>query len=128
MNFRKAFIAALQGLPLIRFALMLGGGIMANAGAAWVFFTVARDHHWMRTEAVDIARLNSATALGLGCLTVVVVVMVALAFGKVSSVHVTTPAGSVNIEIEPADADDEGERHDFEPKADRPAPARPRHV
>lgn len=93
---------ALQSLPLIRFALMLGGGMVASAGGGWMMWLIGHGR-WPSTEAVAIARINALTALGCGCLVIIGVVMIALAFGRVGRVAVTTAAGSLDLRFDEKD-------------------------
>lgn len=95
----KAVFTALQALPLIRFALMLGGGVVATGGAAWVLWLVGHGL-WPTGEPVAIARINALMGLGMASMTIIVVVMFALAFGKISDLSITTPAGSMSMKVD----------------------------
>lgn len=98
----KALFTALKALPLIRFALMLGGGVVATGGATWVLALIGHGL-WPTGEAVALARINALMALGMGSMSVIGLVMVALAFGKISDLSITTPAGSVSMKVDDDD-------------------------
>lgn len=98
MTVTKAQIfAVLRSLPLIRFALMLGGGVVASvaAGHVQVWLLHAR---FPASEAVWLARINGAVLMGLGALMIIAVVMVALAFGRAGKLGVK--AGGVELDID----------------------------
>jgi len=92
MNKRQIF-ALLKSLPLIRFALMLGGGVTATAGVASVLSWLLGLGRFPSQEAVWLARIQGAVALGLAMTAIVAVVMVTLAFGRAGRLGVKGPGG-----------------------------------
>lgn len=98
----KALFTALQALPLVRFALMLGGGMMATGGVTWAYLLLGHGT-WPIGEAVALARINAIMLLGMSSMTVIGIVMVALAFGKLTDLNITTPAGSVSLKVDDDD-------------------------
>ena len=52
--------AVLKSLPMIRFALMLGGGGVATAGVAAVLLWLLGSGKFPPAEAVWLARINGA--------------------------------------------------------------------
>lgn len=95
----KFMFGLLQGLPLIRFALMLGGGMMASGGTAWVLWLIAY-HSWPKTETVALAQINALAMIGAACLAIIGVVMIALAFGKIDKMKLETKFGSIDVGFE----------------------------
>lgn len=94
-----ALVRALRGLPLIRFALMLGAGMVASAGAAWLIAILGHGR-WPAGEAVALARIHSLTWLALGMLALVAIVLVALAWGQLGKLHVTVAGAAVELDFE----------------------------
>lgn len=90
---RAQLFALLKSLPLIRFALMLGGGGVATAGVASVLVWLQSAGKFPTTEAVWLARIQGVVALGLAMTAIVAVVMVTLAFGRAGRVAVRGPGG-----------------------------------
>jgi len=99
MNVRDTIINALRGLPLIRFALMLGGGMVATAGAAWLIILIGHGK-WFNSEATAVARINGLTMLGIGCLVLIGIVLVALAWGKLDKLSFNVAGNSVDLDFE----------------------------
>lgn len=99
----QAIWRLLKALPLVRFALMLGGG-----GVATIF--LAHVQLWLQhaifpaTESIWLARINGAVSLGLASAAIIGVVMVALAFGRVGRVAVNAGAVSVDLDFDDRDA------------------------
>lgn len=89
--------ALLKALPMIRFALMLGGGLVATALAAhvqaWLLHGPFPD-----AETVWLARIHGATWMGLASTGIVALVMVTLAFGRAGRVGVK--AGGVELDVD----------------------------
>lgn len=106
MDVGTRLINALKALPLIRFALMLGGGFVASVAVGHVQWWLSRREGFPDHEAVWLARIEAMKWLGLSATAVVIVVMVTLAWGKASGVKLTK--GDATVEL---DFDDE------EPKA-----------
>lgn len=92
-------IAALKALPLIRFALMLGGGLAATISAglitAWLTHSTFPD-----AESVWLARVQAVAAMGLASMGLAAVVMITLAWGKVGKVTATVGGNSVDLDFE----------------------------
>ena len=97
-------ISALKGLPLIRFALMLGGGFIASLAVMHVQVWLAYESTFPHTDAIWLARIQGMTWLGMGAISVIVIVMITLAWGKVGRLSGTF--GATTIE---ASFDDEPE-------------------
>lgn len=102
MTLRNFIFRALTGLPLIRFALMLGGGMVATGGAAWLIGLLAW-HKWFQSEAVDISRIQALAAMGLGCLALIGIVLVALAWGKLDKLNLNVGGNSVELDFTDGD-------------------------
>ncbi len=106
MNLQRWIFNGLRSLPLIRFALMLGGGVVSTVGAAWLIALLGLNTgRWPSGEAVAIARINGLTMLGIGALILIGIVLVALAWGKLDRLNLNIGGNSVEI-----DFDDEPER------------------
>lgn len=99
-------LAALKGLPLIRYALMLGGGVVASLGVANAFFWLGYHNKFPDAEAVWLARIQGVVWLGLAFCAIIFVVMITLAWGKVNGVSASVGAASFNLDF---DDDDEGD-------------------
>ncbi len=99
----QAIWRLLKALPLVRFALMLGGGGVATLALAhvqlWLLHAV-----FPPAESIWLARINGAVSLGLASAAVIGVVMVALAFGRVGRVAVNAGAVSVDLDFDDSDA------------------------
>lgn len=102
---RESLIAALRALPLIRFALMLGGGFIASLAVLHVQLWLAYETTFPHAEAIWLARIQGMTWLGVGSLSVIMVVMITLAWGKVGRVSGSFAGGTFEAEID----DDETE-------------------
>lgn len=98
MTVRDAVFRLLKGLPLVRFALMLGGGMVATSGGVWLIAVLAHGR-WLRTEAADIARINVLGMLGIGCLVLIGIVLVALAWGQLDKVKVSVGGNEVEADF-----------------------------
>lgn len=90
---RDQLFALLKSLPLIRFALMLGGGGVATIGVATVLGWLQGLGRFPTSEAIWLARINGVVALGLAMTAIVALVMVTLAFGRAGRVSVEGPGG-----------------------------------
>ena len=99
MKLPDAVLSALRGLPLIRFALMLGGGMVATAGAAWLIILIGHGR-WFNSEATAVARINGLTMLGIGCLVLIGIVLVALAWGRLDKLSFNVAGNSVDLDFE----------------------------
>jgi hypothetical protein len=82
---RQAFMdrlfTALRALPLISTALLLGAGLAASCGLAWLIWLIGQKA-WLRDVAVIIQQLQSLTVIAGGLILVIVVVTVTLAWGR----------------------------------------------
>lgn len=88
---------ALKALPLIRFALMLGGGAMMTGGAGWITAIIA---YGAWPASVAPARIE-ALAWGLiGCLSIIGIVMVALAWGKADKIRIGFRGAEAEFDFE----------------------------
>lgn len=97
----QRILAALKALPLIRFALMLGGGVVASISAGQVQYWLAFGRNFPNSEAVWLARIQAVAWMGLGSLAIVAVVMITLAWGKVGKINATLPNGAnVNLDFD----------------------------
>lgn len=96
---RRQIFRILQHLPMIRFALMLGGGMVATILVAW---DQARIGHgrWPETEATAIARIAALQWLGLGGLAIIAIVMIALAFGQLGKAKVAVGDVAVDLDFD----------------------------
>lgn len=92
-------LAALKGLPLIRYALMLGGGIMASFAVAHVQLWTGHGH-FPANEAIWLARIDAMKWLGMGALGIVALVMITLAWGKASGIKFAIGDKTVEVEME----------------------------
>ncbi len=99
MSAHQALVRALRGLPLIRFALMLGAGMVATAGAAWLIALIGHGD-WPSGEAVALARIESLTWLAVGTLALIGVVLVALAWGQLGKLNVTVAGAAVELDFD----------------------------
>ncbi len=90
---RAQIFALLKSLPMIRFALMLGGGGVATIGVASVLIWLQGGGKFPAAEAIWLARINGAVALGLAMTAIVAIVMVTLAFGRAGRPGVKGPGG-----------------------------------
>ena len=95
----EGILNALRGLPLIRFALMLGGGMVSTAGAGWLI-TLLGYGRWFNSEATAVARINGLTMLGIGCLVLIGIVLVALAWGRLDKLSLNVGCNSVDLDFE----------------------------
>lgn len=90
-------LALLKSLPAIRFALMLGGGVVSTALALLLILNLSWLVRWPESAAVERVRwLGIALA---GSLAVNGIIMLALAWGKAGSVKLNLPGG-VGAEID----------------------------
>lgn len=94
---RRQVFEILRSLPMIRFALMLGGGVVATSFVAWVQGLIGHGR-WPASEAVAIARISALQWLGLGGLLIIAIVMVALAFGQLGKA--TVGVGGVQVDLD----------------------------
>lgn len=94
---RRQIFNVLKSLPMIRFALMLGGGVVATSLVAWVQFLVGHGR-WPETEATAIARISALQWLGIGALAIIAIVMIALAFGQLGKA--TVGVGAVQVDLD----------------------------
>ena len=102
---RTQIFAILKSLPMIRFALMLGGGMTATAGVAAVLAWLMGLGGFPGEENVWLARINGAVAIGLAMTAIVAVVMVTLAFGRAGRLGVKAPGGiELDLDFDNPDA------------------------
>lgn len=94
---RQQVFSILKSLPMIRFALMLGGGGVATGLVAWIQWLIGHGK-WPATEGVAIARIGALQWLGLGGLLIIAIVMVALAFGQLGKA--TVGVGGVQVDLD----------------------------
>lgn len=88
---------ALKALPLIRFALMLGGGVTMTSAVAWVTAVIA---HATWPEAVASDRIDALKWIALGALVIVGIVMIALAWGKADRIRLNIAGNEVDVDFE----------------------------
>jgi len=96
---RRQVFRILQSLPMIRFALMLGGGIVATGLVAWIQALIGHGR-WPATEATAIARITALQWLGLGGLAIIAIVMIALAFGQLGKAKVAVGDVAVDLDFD----------------------------
>ena len=94
---RQQVFRILKSLPMIRFALMLGGGIVATIFVTWVQGLIGHGK-WPATDAVAIARISALQWLGLGGLAIIAIVMIALSFGQLGKA--TVGVGGVQVDLD----------------------------
>jgi hypothetical protein len=94
---RQQVFNVLKSLPMIRFALMLGGGVVSTGLVAWIFWLIGHGK-WPVTEGVAIARIGALQWLGLGGLLIIAIVMIALAFGQLGKA--TVGVGGVQVDLD----------------------------
>lgn len=90
---RQQIFALLKSLPMIRFALMLGGGAVSTIGVGAVLAWLMGLADFPSAESIWLARIQAAAALGLAMTAIVAVVMVTLAFGRAGRLGVKGPGG-----------------------------------
>lgn len=88
---------ALKALPLIRFALMLGGGVTMTGIVTWIVALISRPG-W--PENVAEARVVALKLIALGALAIVGIVMVALAWGKADRIKLNIAGNEVDLDFE----------------------------
>lgn len=86
----------LRGLPLIRFALMLGGGMVATAFQAGAILLL-----WLATG--PDTKINGFVYIGLANCAVTAIVIVALAFGRLDKLNLTVGGTTVELDFEGKD-------------------------
>lgn len=96
----------LKSLPLIRFALMLGGGVVATIGVGHVQLWLLHSR-FPDAESVWLARIQGAVWLGLAATGIVAIVMITLAFGRAGKVGVK--AGGVELDVDFDNTDHHGD-------------------
>lgn len=88
---------SLKALPVVRFVLMLGGGMVASAfvtaAAVWLAFSA-----FPNRELIWLARIEALATMGLAAWAVVIVVMITLAWGKVNGIKVSR--GDISAELD----------------------------
>lgn len=92
-------VAALRALPLISMALMLGGGVIATAGLAWLIILVGYGE-WLRATEVDVSRVNGLVAIALGLVGVIALVMITLAWGRPDKISGTFGGASAELDFD----------------------------
>lgn len=89
----SSILALLKSLPAIRFALMLGGGMVATVLVGIPLAVIADHAPWPAEAVVAVARIDALKFIALGALAIIAVVMVALAFGKAGKLRINGPGG-----------------------------------
>ena len=89
----------LKALPMVRFALSLGGGAVATVAMGHIQWWLLHER-FPPAESIWLARINGAVSLGLAAAAIIGVVMVALAFGRVGRVAVNAGAVSVDLDFD----------------------------
>jgi hypothetical protein len=84
---------------LIRFALMLGGGVISTAGASWIIWLLGYAR-WPSGADVAIARINGLAMLGGGAMVLCGIVLVALAWGKLDKLNVSVGGNAVELDFD----------------------------
>ncbi|WP_292066022.1 hypothetical protein [Brevundimonas sp. UBA7664] len=98
------FFGFLKALPLVRFALMLGGGLVATIGVAHVQLWLLGHRGFPNLESVWLARVQGAVALGLAATAIIAIVMVTLAFGKAGRVGFKGAGFEVDVDFDEPDS------------------------
>lgn len=92
----------LKSLPLIRFALMLGGGVVATLGVGHVQLWLLHGR-FPDAETVWLARIQGAVWLGLAATAIVAIVMVTLAFGRAGKLGVKAAGVEIDVDFDNPD-------------------------
>jgi hypothetical protein len=92
----ERFFRMLKALPLIRFALMLGGGMVATFFVAWVLWVLAHGH-WPDSVAPD--RIAALSHIALASLLIVALVVVSLAWGQAERVKLNVAGNEVDLDF-----------------------------
>lgn len=94
--------AVLKAMPLVRFALMLGGGVVAAIAGAnvqlWILYAEFPD-----LETIWLARIKGAVFFGLSSWAIVAIVMVMLAFGRAGKLGVKVAGVEVDVDFDNPD-------------------------
>lgn len=104
----KYLLAALQGLPLIRLALLLGVGVFGTVASSVAMYWLG--YHGKFPDDVSIweARIQGVVWLGLAAMSIVFLVAITLAWGKADKIRGSF--GNVSVEVD-FDEDDKGASH-----------------
>lgn len=94
----KGLLAALRALPYVRFALMLGGGLVATAAVAWIVGYLMRRLDRALPVEVLVVIAQGLVWIALAQSAVILIVMIALAWGKVGKI--SAGFGGANVEID----------------------------
>jgi hypothetical protein len=92
----------LRSLPMIRFALSLGGGVMATAGVAVLIAIGGEPRPYPRNlpAEVAIAAINGKTAIALALCALIAIVLIALAWGRVGKISGSFNGASLDIDLD----------------------------
>ncbi|MGE5501244.1 MAG: hypothetical protein ACM3W4_04890 [Ignavibacteriales bacterium] len=86
-------------VPLVRFLLMLGGGMISTAGATWIIWLLGYAD-WPKGADVAIARIHGLSMLGGGAMVLCGIVLVALAWGKLDKLNVSVGGNAVELDFD----------------------------
>lgn len=101
----KQVFEFLKALPLLRFAIMLGAGIVASVNAALAMALLGFNWGWIsKHPSVAIEQMHGITYLGLAWIAVNAVVVVTIAWGKVGKLSANIAGNQLDL-----DFDDKGE-------------------
>lgn len=97
---RQQVFNVLKSLPMIRFALMLGCGLVATGFVVWDQLLVGHGE-WKATDAgvtIALARIDALKWWGLSSHAIIAIVMIALAFGQLGKA--TVGVGGVQVDLD----------------------------
>lgn len=92
----------LRALPMIRFALALGGGFVASFGVAVVLLQTTPPTPYPHSLPVEVAvaAIQGKTVIALALCGIIAVVMVALAWGRVGRITGSFNGASLDIDLD----------------------------
>ncbi len=95
----------LRALPMIRFALSLGGGAVASIGVAAVLLQTTPPVPYPRSLPVEVAvaAIQGKTAIALALCGIIAIVMIALAWGRVGKITGSFNGASLDIDLDGKD-------------------------
>lgn len=102
---RQQVFSILKSLPMIRFALMLGCGLVATGFVVWDQLLVGHGK-WHATDAgvaISLARIDALKWWGLSSHAIIAIVMIALAFGQLGKASVGFGGAQVDLDFDNTD-------------------------